>query len=61
MPLSCTDPLVSTLAKEKKLPSYIGSGTFASVLVDLLGQDENGKSVIAARDKAAVAGAQRNL
>ena len=47
-------PLVSTLAKEKKLPSYIGSGTFASVLVDLLGQDENGKSVIAARDKAAV-------
>ena len=47
-------PLVSTLAKENKLPSYIGSGTFASVLVDLLGQDANGKSVIAARDKAAV-------
>ena len=47
-------PLVSTLAKEKKLPSYIGSSTFASVLVDLLGQDEKGKSVIAARDKAAV-------
>ena len=46
-------PLVSTLAKEKKLPSYIGSGTFASVLVDMLGQDENGKSVVAARDKAA--------
>ena len=47
-------PLVSTLAKENKLPSYIGSGTFASVLVDLLGQHGNGKSVIAARDKAAV-------
>ena len=30
-------PLVSTLAKEKKLPSYIGSGTFASVLVDSAG------------------------
>ena len=29
-------PLVSTLAKEKKLPSYIGSGTFASALVDVL-------------------------
>ena len=27
---------------------------FASVLVDLVGQDENGKSVIAAKDKAAV-------
>ena len=27
-------------AKEKKLPSYIGSGTFASVLVDLLAHDE---------------------
>ena len=47
-------PLVSTLAKEKKLPSYIGSGTFASVVVDLLAHDENGKSLVAARDKAAV-------
>ena len=45
-------PLVSTLAKEKKLPSYIGSGTFASVLVDLLGHDENGKSVVAGNGKA---------
>jgi len=36
-------PLVSTLATEKKLPSYIGSGTFASALVDLLahgGEDQ---------------------
>ena len=32
----CGHPLVSTLATEKKLPSYIGSGTFASALVDLL-------------------------
>ena len=46
-------PLVSTLSKEKKLPSYIGSGTFASVLVDLVGQDENGRSVVATGDKAA--------
>ena len=46
-------PLVSTLAKEKKLPSYIGSGTFASVLVDLLAHDKNGKPVVAAKDKAA--------
>ena len=46
-------PLVSTLSKEKKLPSYIGSGTFASVLVDLVGQDEKGKSVLATADKAA--------
>jgi len=46
-------PLVSTLAKEKKLPSYIGSDTFAAVLVDILGQNENGKSVVAATDKAA--------
>ena len=47
-------PLVSTLAKEKKLPSYIGSGTFASVLVDMLAHDEDGKPVIAASDKATV-------
>ena len=47
-------PLVSTLAKEKKLPSYIGSGTFASVVVDLLAHDENGKSLVVPRDRAAV-------
>ena len=47
-------PLVSTLAKEKKLPSYIGSGTFASVLVDLLLHDENGRPVVAGKDKATV-------
>ena len=47
-------PLISTLAKDKKLPSYIGSGTFASVLVDMLAQEEEGKSVVAASDKAAV-------
>ena len=46
-------PLISTLAKDKKLPSYIGSGTFASVLVDMLAQDEDGKSVVAASDKPA--------
>ena len=45
-------PLVSTLAKEKKLPSYIGSGTFASVLVDLLAHDENGKPVVSGKDQA---------
>ena len=45
-------PLVSTLAKEEKLPSYIGSSTFASVLVDLLAHDENGKSVVAGNAKA---------
>ena len=45
-------PLVSTLAKEKKLPSYIGSGTFASVLVDQLAHDENGKPVVAGKDPA---------
>ena len=47
-------PLVSTLAKEKKLPSYIGSGTFASVVVDLLAHDENGKSLVVPKDRAAV-------
>ena len=46
-------PLVSTLAKEKKLPSYIGSGTFASVVVDLLAHDENGKSLVVPKDRAA--------
>ena len=33
-------PLVSSLATGKKLPSYIGSGTFASALVDLLAHGE---------------------
>ena len=45
-------PLVSTLAKEKRLSSYIGSGTFASVLVDLLAHDENGKPAVAGKDQA---------
>ncbi len=33
-------PLVNSLATGKKLPSYIGSGTFASALVDLLAHGE---------------------
>lgn len=33
-------PLVNSLATGKKLPSYIGSGTFASALVDLLAHVE---------------------
>ncbi len=37
-------PLVSTLSTEKKLPSYIGSGTFASALVDLLAHGEKDQS-----------------
>ena len=48
-------PLVSALAKEEKLPSHIGSGTFASVLVDLLAHDENGKPVVSGKDQAATA------
>ena len=46
-------PLVSTLAKDKKKPSYIGADTFASALVDLLAQDENGNPVVAMGDEAA--------
>ena len=46
-------PLVSTLAKDKKKPSYIGAETFASALVDLLAQDEDGNPVVAMGDKAA--------
>ena len=46
-------PLVSTLAKDKKKPSYIGADTFASALVDLLAQDEDGNPVVAMGDKAA--------
>ena len=37
-------PLVSTLATEKKLPSYIGSGTFAAALVDLLVHGDDDQS-----------------
>lgn len=37
-------PLVSTLATDKKLPSYIGSRTFASALVDLLAHGEEDQS-----------------
>ena len=37
-------PLVSTLSTEKKLPSYIESGTFASALVDLLAHGEEDQS-----------------
>ena len=46
-------PLVNTLAKGKKRPSYIGADTFASALVDLLAQDEEGKPVVVMEDKAA--------
>ncbi len=46
-------PLVSTLAKDKKKPSYIGADTFASALVDLLAQDEDGNPVVAMGDEAA--------
>ena len=46
-------PLVNTLAKDKKKPSYIGAETFASALVDLLAQDEDGKPVVAMGDEAA--------
>lgn len=45
-------PLVSTLAKDKKKPSYIGAETFASALVDLLAQDEDGNPVVAMEDRA---------
>ena len=43
-------PLVSTLATEKKLPSYIGSGTFASALVDLLAHGEEDQSAADTKD-----------
>ena len=46
-------PLISTLAKDKKKPSYIGAETFASALVDLLAQDEDGNPVVAMGDEAA--------
>ena len=46
-------PLVSTLAKDRKKPSYIGAETFASALVDLLAQDEDGNPVVAMGDEAA--------
>ncbi|WP_428274414.1 hypothetical protein [Candidatus Palauibacter sp.] len=46
-------PLVNTLAKGGKKPSYIGADTFASALVDLLAQDEDGKPAVSMRDEAA--------
>ena len=46
-------PLVSTLARQKKLPSYIGSGTFASALVDLLTHDKDGQPIAGIDDDAA--------
>ena len=46
-------PLVNTLAKGKKNPSYIGAETFASALVDLVAQDEDGNPVVAMGDEAA--------
>lgn len=46
-------PLVSTLATEKKLPSYMGSGTFASALVDLLAHGEEDQGTADTEDNAA--------
>ena len=46
-------PLVSTMATGKKLPSYIGSGTFASALVDLLAHGEEDQPTVETEDKAA--------
>ena len=46
-------PLVSTLAIEKKLPSYIGSGTFALALVDLLAHGEEDQSNADTEDNVA--------
>ena len=46
-------PLVSTLAIEKKLPSYIGSGTFALALVDLLAHGEEEQSNADTEDNVA--------
>lgn len=46
-------PLVNTLAKGGKKPSYIGSDTFASALVDLLAQDEEGNLAVSMGDEAA--------
>lgn len=45
-------PLVNTLARGGKKPSYIGADTFASALVDLLAQDEDGKPAVSMRDEA---------
>ncbi len=39
--------------RRRELPSYVGSDTFAAVLLDPLGQDENGKSTVTDGDKAA--------
>lgn len=46
-------PLVSSLATEKKLPSYIGSGTFASALVDMLAHGEEDQATKDTEDQAA--------
>ena len=46
-------PLVSTLATEKKLPSYMGSGTFASALVDLLAHGEEDQGTADTQDNTA--------
>lgn len=40
-------------AKGGKKASYIGADTFASALVHLLAQDEDGKPAVAMRDEAA--------
>ena len=45
-------PLVSTLAKDQKIPSYIEARTFATVLVDLLATDDKGKPVVNLQDEA---------
>lgn len=46
-------PLVSSLATGKKLPSYIGSGTFASALVDLLAHGGEDQATKDTEDRAA--------
>ena len=45
-------PLVSTLAKDQKIPSYIEARTFATVLVDLLATDDKGNPVVNLQDQA---------
>ena len=46
-------PLVSSLATGKKLPSYIGPGVFASVLVDLLAHGDEVQPAAGADDETA--------
>ena len=45
-------PLVKNMARDGKHPSYIESGTLATVLVDLLARDEDGKLVVSGEDSA---------